>query len=471
MPQPPHQQASFFDATPPADDEPTIDAAMPLAARMRPRTLDEIVGQEHLLAPGHALRRSIEEDRISSMIFWGPPGSGKTTLAEVIAQATQARFVRLSAVSAGVAELRRVVDEAAKMRRATNRHTILFLDEIHRFNKSQQDSALPHVERGTITLIGATTENPSFEVNSALLSRSRVFTLEALTDAHIKTIIQRAMTDSERGLGGQGITIADDALGFMALFVNGDARMALTALELAANVAVADEHGARLITLATVEDALQHRALLYDKGGEGHYNLISALHKSVRGSDPDGALYWLVRMLEAGEDPLYIARRVIRMASEDIGLADPGALAVAVAAQQTVHFVGLPEAALALAQAVVHLACAPKSNALYRAYKAVQDDIRSTRDEGVPLHLRNAPTQLMQKSGYGDSYIYAHDVYQAVGADAADPSRPPPASVQPEGYLPEYLRDRHYYEPGEWAQGAEGSIARWLARRRTADAE
>jgi putative ATPase len=459
------QQQSLFGADPEPENTASPDApaaaVMPLAARMRPHTLDEVVGQDHLIAPGHALRRAIEADRIPSMIFWGPPGSGKTTLAEVIAHTTHARFVRMSAVTAGVAELRRVVDDAAKLLRATNQRTILFLDEIHRFNKSQQDSALPHVERGTITLIGATTENPSFEVNAALLSRSRVFTLHALSDDDIRAIITRALGDKERGLGGRDLILAPDALDFIATFANGDARAALTALEAAANSLPPDTHE---ITLALAEDALQHRALLYDKGGEEHYNLISALHKSIRGSDPDGALYWLVRMLEAGEDPLYVARRLVRMASEDIGMADPQALLVAVAAQQAVHFVGLPEGALALAQAAVHLACAPKSNALERAYMAVQADVRTTRNDSVPLHLRNAPTKLMKDAKYGGGYVYAHDVYQ--GIDPEDPARPPAQRVQPEGYLPEAMRERHYYEPGEHAEGAERSIAEWLQRRR-----
>jgi putative ATPase len=462
----PQQQNLFgMDPEPNATaPEAPLDAALPLAARMRPRTLDEIVGQQHLIAPGHALRRAIEADRIPSMIFWGPPGSGKTTLAEVIAHTTQARFVRLSAVSAGVAEVRRVVDDAAKLLRATKQRTILFLDEIHRFNKSQQDSALPHVERGTIILIGATTENPSFEVNAALLSRCRVFTLHALSDDDIRAILERTMVDAVRGLGGRDLVLAPDALEFIASFANGDARAALTALEAAA---FAVPPGATTITLPGVEDALQHRALLYDKAGEEHYNLISALHKSVRGSDPDGAIYWLGRMLEAGEDPLYIARRLIRMASEDIGLADPQALGVVVAAQQAVHFLGMPEGALALAQAAVHLACAPKSNALERAYMAVQADVRAARNDPVPLHLRNAPTKLMRDAKYGGGYVYAHDVY--AGVDPDDPARPPAASVQPEGYLPSALGARHYYDPGPHAEGAEHSIAAWLQRRRAAE--
>src|SRR5579883_2460993 len=338
------QQPSLFGADPEPENSAAPEAAtaaMPLAARMRPRALDEVVGQDHLIAPGHALRRAIEADRIPSMILWGPPGSGKTSLAEVIANTTHARFVRMSAVTAGVAELRRVVDDAAKLLRATKQRTILFLDEIHRFNKSQQDSALPHVERGTITLIGATTENPSFEVNAALLSRCRVYTLRALDEQDIITLLQRALHDSERGLGNEHLTVADDALRYLADYANGDARTALNALELAASVATSDEQGQRSVTLATVEDAVQRRALLYDKSGEEHYNLISALHKSLRGSDPDAALYWLARMLESGEDPLYVVRRLIRFASEDVGMADPQALLVCVAAQQAVHFIGM----------------------------------------------------------------------------------------------------------------------------------
>ncbi len=439
------------------------DAARPLADRMRPRTLDEILGQEHLVAPGKALRRGIEADRVPSLILWGPPGSGKTTLASVIARGTQARFVALSAVTAGVADLRRVVEDAAKLLRATGQRTILFIDEIHRFSKSQQDAILPHVERGTVTLIGATTENPSFEVNAALLSRSRIYTLRALSDDDVLALLRRALTDAERGLGGENVTATDEALEYLAGYANGDARAALNALELAASVAPRDEAGARVITLPAVEDAVQRRALLYDKTGEEHYNLISALHKSLRGSDPDAALYWLARMLEAGEDPLYVVRRLIRFASEDVGMADPQALLVCVAAQQAVHFVGLPEGALALAQAVVHLAAAPKSNALYTAYGAAAADVQATRSDPVPLHLRNAPTRLMKDLDYGKGYAYAHDLY-AGRPDPADPTRPPPE--RPQAYLPEALRDREYYHPT--AQGNEASIAAWLARRRAA---
>lgn len=440
------------------------DEKSPLAARMRPRTLDEIVGQDHLLAPGRALRKAIEGDSVPSMILWGPPGSGKTTLASVVARTTHAHFVALSAVTAGVADLRRVVDDAAKLLRATGQRTILFIDEVHRFNKAQQDAILPHVEAGTVTLIGATTENPSFEVIAALLSRSRIFTLKALTDADILALLRRALADSERGLGIQHLTVADEALEYLANFANGDARTALNALELTASVAGSDGgDGGRgqTITLQTVEDAVQRRALLYDKAGEEHYNLISALHKSLRGSDPDAGLYWLARMLEAGEDPLYVVRRLIRFASEDVGMADPQALLVCMAAQQAVHFIGMPEGALALAQAVVHLATAPKSNALYTAYGAAVEDVQETRNGPVPLHLRNAPTRLMKDLDYGKGYEYAHDTY-AGQPDPEDPSRPPPERLQE--YLPDQLKKREYYQPT--AQGNEASIQRWLKRRR-----
>ncbi|MEO7000309.1 MAG: replication-associated recombination protein A [Ktedonobacterales bacterium] len=431
---------------------------------MRPATLDEIVGQAHLLGPERALRRSIESDHTPSMILWGPPGSGKTTLASVIARVTRSRFVPLSAVSAGVADLRRVTEDAAKLLRATGQRTILFIDEIHRFSKSQQDAILPHVERGTVTLIGATTENPSFEVNAALLSRCRVFTLHALTDDDILLLLRRALVDPERGLGGERITATDEALGYLASFANGDARTALNALELSASVAPITGDGdtaTHLLDLPTVEDAVQRRALLYDKSGEEHYNLISALHKALRGSDPDAGLYWLARMLEAGEDPLYIMRRLIRFASEDVGMADPQALLVCVAAQQAAHFIGMPECALALAQAVVHLATAPKSNALYMGYAAATEDVQTTRNDPVPLHLRNAPTRLMRDLAYGKGYKYAHDDYGGQ-PDPADPLRPPPDRLQE--YLPDAVRAHRYYHPG--AQGAEASIQAWLKRRR-----
>src|SRR6266571_2977345 len=459
-------QATLFgaDNTPSSKKNrpPTAAPGEPLAARMRPRTLDEILGQEHLLRPGHTFRRSIEEDHIPSMILWGPPGSGKTTLAEVIARQTQARFIRLSAVSAGVADLRKVVEEAQKLGQFSKQRTIMFIDEIHRFNKAQQDAVLPYVERGVVTLIGATTENPSFEVIAALLSRTRVFTLKSLTEEQILTILRRALTDKECGLGQFGITVDEDALQQIAIFANGDARTALNVLELAAHgIGEAKrEEVPSHITLSIVEEAMQHRALLYDKGGEQHYDLISALHKALRGSDPDAGLYWLGRMIEAGEDPLYIVRRLIRFASEDVGMADPQALLVCVAAQQAIHFVGMPEANLALAQAVVHLATAPKSNALYEAYSRVQEDVQQTRNDPVPLWIRNAPTQLMKDLDYGKDYKYAHDYYKDMQIE--DPERPP--SVQLQEYLPESLKGRRYYEPGH--QGKEASIKKWLEKRR-----
>jgi putative ATPase len=437
----------------------------PLAARMRPRSLDDIIGQEHLLAPGRTLRRSIESDRIPSMILWGPPGSGKTTLAEVIAHHTRARFVTLSAVVAGVADLRKVVEDARKLGQFSKQRTILFIDEIHRFNKAQQDAVLPHVERGVVTLIGATTENPSFEVNSALLSRTRVFVIHGLSTEQVTAILQRALHDQERGLGAMQLGASDEVLQQIAVYANGDARTALNVLELAAQSSqrAVMEGAPGEITMAILEDVIQHRALLYDKSGDQHYDLISALHKSVRGSDPDGSLYWLARMLEAGEDPLYIARRVIRMASEDIGMADPQALGVCVAAQQAVHFVGLPEGVLALAQAVVYLATAPKSNALEVAYGRVSEDIRTTQNEPVPLWLRNAPTRLMKNLDYGKEYKYAHDYYKDMSS--TDPARPPAAKLQE--YLPENVRGRRYYEPGN--QGKEASIQKWLEQRRESE--
>ena len=434
----------------------------PLAARMRPRSVDEIVGQEQILGEGRLLRRAIKSDRISSMILWGPPGSGKTTLAEVIARHTHARFITLSAVSAGVADLRKVVEEANRLKQFSGQRTILFIDEIHRFNKAQQDSVLPHVERGIVTLIGATTENPSFEVNAALLSRSRVFVLKALSEEQMLTILQRALHDKERGLGTLHIEIDDAALQQIAIFANGDARTALNVLELAVQGSRGTnaENEPITITLTIIEDVMQHRALLYDKSGDQHYDTISALHKSLRGSDPDAGLYWLGRMSESGEDPLYIVRRLIRFASEDVGMADPQALLVCVAAQQAIHFVGLPEGNLALAQAVVHLATAPKSNALYAAYSSVQEDVQKTRNEPVPLQIRNSPTQLMKDLDYGKDYKYSHDYYKEMQIE--DPERPPTKKLQE--YLPESLQARRYYEPG--LQGKEAGIKQWLEKRR-----
>ena len=413
----------------------------PLAARMRPRTLADFVGQEHLVGEGRVLRKSIEADQLSSVILWGPPGSGKTTLANVIAAITKSHFSPVSAVSSGVADLRRVVEEAKNRRGTQQQRTVLFIDEIHRFNKAQQDAILPYVEDGTVTLIGATTENPSFEVIAPLLSRCRVFTLNALTGEQVGVLVKRALEDSERGLAKRNGEVDEDALKHLVAMANGDARIALNALELAAMTTKPDGEGKRRITLATIEDALQHRALLYDRAGEEHYNQISALHKSLRGSDPDAALYWLGRMLEAGEDPLYIVRRLIRFASEDVGLADPQALTVAVAAQQAVHFVGMPEGNLALAEAVVYLATAPKSNSLYRAYSEVQGDIRQTGHQPVPLHLRNPETSLMRDVGYGKGYKYAHD-YEGHFVEQQN--------------LPDALKDRVYYHPSD--QGHERDI-------------
>ncbi len=406
-----------------------MESEAPLAARMRPRNLDEFLGQKHLVGTGAAFRRLVEADRLGSVILWGPPGVGKTTLAEIVAGATGAHFIRVSATSAGVADLRRAVDEAREARAPSGglfapapRRTILFIDEIHRFNKAQQDAVLPHVEGGLLTLIGATTENPSFEVNAALLSRARVYTLHALTDEEIGEAVDRALADS-RGL--PGTTIDDAARTALVTLANGDARAALTALEATAGV---DPH----ITLETLRSTVQRRTVVYDKNGEQHYDLISALHKSVRDSDPDASLYWLVRMLEGGEDPLFLARRIVRMATEDIGLADPRALPLCMAAQQAMSFIGMPEAGLALGEAVVYLALAPKSNAIYAAYKAAWADVEETRNDPVPMHLRNAPTRLMKELGYGDGYQYAHDA--------------PNARVEQQ-HLPDALAGRVYYEP------------------------
>jgi len=417
----------------------------PLAARMRPQSFAEFMGQEHLVGKGRALRKTIEADQLISMIFWGPPGSGKTTLARIIANTTKSHFSPISAVSAGVADLRRIIEEAKERRGMYAQRTILFIDEIHRFNKAQQDVVLPFVEDGTITLIGATTENPSFEVISPLLSRCRVFTLNTLTNDEVRIIVQRALEDEERGLGKMGVELESDALEHLILMSNGDARVALNALEMATFATEPDAEGKRRIPLSTIEDALQHRALLYDKAGGQHYDIISALHKSLRGSDPDASLYWLGRMLEAGEDPLYVARRLVRFASEDVGMADPQALVVAMAAQQAVHFIGMPEGNLALAQAVVYLATAPKSNSLYRAYSRVQQDVESTRTDPVPLHLRNPETRLMRELGYGKGYKYAHDF---------------PGHFVEQQNLPHALRGKHYYSPSD--QGFEKEIERRL---------
>jgi len=427
-----------------------LEREAPLAARMRPRGFDEFTGQEHLIGEGRVLRKSIDADQLPSIIFWGPPGSGKTTLASIVARVTKSHFSPISAVASGVADLRRVVDEAQERRGLHNQRTILFIDEIHRFNKAQQDAVLPYVENGTITLIGATTENPSFEVISPLLSRCRVYTLNALTDEQVRAIVGRALEDKERGLGNMTLELDGDALDLLIVMSNGDARVALNALELAAATTPPAKDGTRHVRLGDVEDALQHRALLYDKTGEEHYNIISALHKSLRDSDPDGALYWMGRMLEAGEDPLYVARRLVRFASEDVGMADPQALIVAMAAQQAVHFIGMPEGNLALAQAAVHLATAPKSNSLYSAYTRVQKDVEKTRNDPVPLHLRNPVTKLMRGVGYGKGYKYAHDY---------------PGHFVVQEHLPDSLKGRRYYEPGEL--GFEREIGERLRRWRS----
>jgi len=407
-------------------------AQAPLAERLRPCTLQEFVGQSHLLGVGKLLRRAIEQDRLTSMILWGPPGTGKTSLAQIIAKHTQAHFVALSAVLAGVKEIRAVIGEARLQHQRHGKRTLLFIDEIHRFNKAQQDALLPHVERGDIIFIGATTENPSFEVIAPLLSRTRVFTLQALTTEELGTIVDRALHAPLHGLGEATVSLEPEGRECLINLANGDARVALNILELAHLTTEPAADGSRTLSLACIEEAAQQRTLLYDKAGEEHYNLISALHKSMRGSDPDASLYWLGRMLEAGEDPLYIVRRMVRFASEDIGNADPQALLVAVAAMQAAHFIGMPEGKLALAQAAVYLATAPKSNALYAAYTDVQQDIQSMPALPVPLSLRNAPTPLMHGLGYGRGYKYPHHY---------------PGHHVEETYLPENLRHRIYYEP------------------------
>jgi putative ATPase len=413
--------------------------ASPLADRMRPQKLDDIVGQDHLLGRDKPLRRAIEKGELHSMLLWGPPGSGKTTLALAIARYTKANFIQLSAVTSSVAEVREVVKRADFERSMHNRRTILFVDEIHRFNKAQQDAFLPHVESGRIILIGATTENPSFEVIAPLLSRCQVYVLNQLSPDDVKTVMRRAMA-TEQGLSSLEPLVAEDVLDYLAMVSQGDARAALTALELCVSSAEPDKKGTHRVNLELAQDVVQRKFLLYDKAGEEHYNLISALHKCLRDSDPDGALYWLARMLEAGEDPLYVARRLVRFASEDVGLAQPNALLIANAAKDAVHFVGMPEGNTALAQAAVYLALAPKSNSLYVAYGEAKEDALKSATEPVPLHLRNAPTGLMKGLGYGKGYKYAHDFKDA--------------KVEQE-HLPPSLKGRRYYRPTDRGFEAE----------------
>jgi putative ATPase len=416
----------------PQPTEPDVPLAhQPLAERMRPRTLDEFIGQEKLLGPGKPLRVQIENDELTSMLFWGPPGCGKTTLARLIARLTRSEYIPFSAVLTGIKEIKEVM-AAAERKAHSGQRTIVFIDEVHRFNKAQQDAFLPHVEAGHITLIGATTENPSFEVISPLLSRTKVYILDPLATPLIAELLRRALADKEHGLGNESIEASDEVLFRIASFANGDARSAYNTLELAARGAQPDDAGTRHLTAALLEDVLQRKLLRYDKAGEEHFNLISALHKSVRNSDPDAALYWLARMLESGEDPLYLARRMVRMASEDIGLAEPGALAVTLAAKEAFDFIGPPEGFLALAQAAVYLSLAPKSNALYTAYGEVMEDVRQTEADPVPLHLRNAPTGLMKNVGYGDGYKYAHNFDEKVTDMTC---------------LPDNLAGRAYYKP------------------------
>lgn len=408
----------------------------PLAERMRPRSIDEILGQDKLLGPGRVLRRMIEEDTLRSLILWGPPGTGKTTIARLVATATNAAFVPFSAVTSGIKEVREVMAEAEAARRMSGRRTVVFVDEIHRFNRAQQDAFLPHVESGTITLIGATTENPSFEVNSALLSRSKVFVLEPLSAEALTGLLRRAVDDSERGVGSQRLTVDDALLARIAEHSGGDARSALNTLELAASIAETDESGAKHVSDAVIAEAQQRAVRRYDKSGEEHYNLASALIKSVRNSDPDAAVYWLARMIDAGEDPKFIARRLVILASEDIGLADPLALPQAIAAAEAAHMIGYPEALFPLTQATLYLALAKKSNAVGRAFTAAREDAERTASDGVPMHLRNAPTKLMKGMGYGSGYKYAHDEPEGRADDME--------------CLPESLAGRRYYEPGSY---------------------
>jgi putative ATPase len=431
------------------EETPVPLTGTPLAERMRPRSLAEFVGQAHLIGPGRPLRQALDRGLAHSLILWGPPGTGKTTLARLMATTAGVEFVAFSAVTSGIKEIKEVIAGAERRRAMTGRRTVLFIDEIHRFNKAQQDAFLPHVEAGTIVLVGATTENPSFEVNSALLSRAKVYVLEPLSTDDIVRILRQALTDAERGLGGSQVEADDTALSAMAVYSNGDARVSLNLLEQAVTQLPANERGTRVLDAAALAGLIERRALLYDKAGEEHFNIISALHKSIRNSDADAAVYWLARMLEAGEDPLYVARRLVRFASEDIGNADPRALDLALAAKDATHFLGMPECNTALAQCVIYMAAAPKSNAVYMAYGAAKRDALEDVASPVPLHLRNAPTKLMKGLGYGSGYKYAHDEDEGVAAMSC---------------LPEHLVKRRYYEPTD--RGAEARLKEALERAR-----